>query len=65
MGWQDVAYWSNHVDAALAGPAALPRPVAVRLGVSLELEHTLIVLTWNDAESFQRVMEASCTLAAG
>ena len=23
-GWQDTVYWSNHVDPALAGPAACP-----------------------------------------
>jgi glutamate-1-semialdehyde 2,1-aminomutase len=56
-GWQDVVYWSNHVDPALAGPAASPRPVAAGPGVPLELADTLIVLTWNDAESFRRVMD--------
>ncbi len=29
-GWQDVVYWSNHVDPDEAGPADHPRPV--RLG---------------------------------
>jgi glutamate-1-semialdehyde 2,1-aminomutase len=56
-GWQDVVYWSNHVDPAQAGPASSPRPVAAGPGVPLELEDTLIVLTWNDAESFRRVMD--------
>ena len=27
-GWQDVVYWSNHVDPDDAGPADHPRPVA-------------------------------------
>lgn len=55
-GWQDSVYWSNHVDLDLAGPAERPRPVAMGLGVPAELEDTLIVLTWNDPESFVRLM---------
>jgi glutamate-1-semialdehyde 2,1-aminomutase len=55
-GWQDTVYWSNHVDPALAGPASSPRPVAAGPGVPLELADTLIVLTWNDPDSFKRVM---------
>lgn len=55
-GWQDVVYWSNHVDPVAAGPASNPRPVAAGPGVPLELSDTLIVLTWNDPESFRRVM---------
>jgi glutamate-1-semialdehyde 2,1-aminomutase len=56
-GWQDVVYWSNHVDSAAAGPAENPRPVAAGPGVPLELADTLVVLTWNDPESFTRLME--------
>jgi glutamate-1-semialdehyde 2,1-aminomutase len=56
-GWQDVVYWSNHVDPAAAGPAEHPRPVAAGPGVPLELAGTLEVLTWNDPESFCRLME--------
>jgi glutamate-1-semialdehyde 2,1-aminomutase len=55
-GWQDTVYWSNHVDPALAGPASHPRPVAMGPGVPLELTDTLIVLTWNDPDSFKQVM---------
>ncbi|HXY45554.1 MAG TPA: aspartate aminotransferase family protein [Acidimicrobiales bacterium] len=55
-GWQDTVYWSNHVDPAVAGPAESPRPVAAGPGVPLELADTLIVLSWNDPESFLRVM---------
>ncbi len=55
-GWQDTVYWSNHVDPAAAGPAASPRPVPSGPGVPAELAATLIVLTWNDPESFGRVM---------
>jgi glutamate-1-semialdehyde 2,1-aminomutase len=55
-GWQDTVYWSNHVDPTQAGPADRPRPVRSGLGVPQELEDTLIVLTWNDPESFIRVM---------
>jgi len=56
-GWQDTVYWSNHVDPLAAGPPEAPRPVAAGPGVPLELADTLIVLTWNDPESFQRVMD--------
>ena len=56
-GWQDVVYWSNHVDPEAAGPQDAPRPVAAGPGVPLELADTLIVLTWNDPESFRRVMD--------
>ncbi|WP_264069706.1 aspartate aminotransferase family protein [Mycolicibacterium komossense] len=55
-GWQDTVYWSNHVDPALAGPADHPRPVAMGPGVPAELEDTLVVLTWNDPESFIALM---------
>ena len=56
-GWQDTIYWSNHVDPELAGPASMPRPVPSGPGVPAELAATLIVLTWNDPESFVAVME--------
>jgi len=56
-GWQDTIYWSNHVDPAAAGPASSPRPVPSGPGVPAELAGTLIVLTWNDAESFAKVMD--------
>jgi glutamate-1-semialdehyde 2,1-aminomutase len=55
-GWQDVVYWSNHVDPQDAGPAPSPRPVPSGPGVPRELADTLIVLSWNDFESFSRVM---------
>lgn len=55
-GWQDTVYWSNHVDPVLAGPASHPRPVAMGPGIPAELESTLAVLTWNDAESFIKLM---------
>lgn len=58
-GWQDTIYWSNHVDPAVAGPASRPRPVPSGPGVPVELADTLIVLTWNDPESFAAVM-AEC-----
>ncbi|WP_223694066.1 aspartate aminotransferase family protein [Leifsonia poae] len=56
-GWQDTVYWSNHVDPKLAGPSNRPRPVAMGGGVPAELESTLVVLTWNDPESFVALME--------
>src|SRR5262249_33714909 len=55
-GWQDAVYWSNHVDPAAAGPASGPRPGPSGPGVPAELAATLIVLTWNDTESFRKVM---------
>jgi glutamate-1-semialdehyde 2,1-aminomutase len=55
-GWQDTIYWSNHVDPAVAGPAGRPRPVPSGPGVPAELADTLIVLTWNDPESFAAIM---------
>ncbi len=55
-GWQDTVYWSNHVDPAKAGDWRHPRPVPSGPGVPIELEDTLIVLTWNDFESFSAVM---------
>jgi glutamate-1-semialdehyde 2,1-aminomutase len=55
-GWQDTVYWSNHVDPQLAGPARSPRPVPMGPGLPSELEDTLIVLSWNDPESVERVM---------
>jgi glutamate-1-semialdehyde 2,1-aminomutase len=55
-GWQDTIYWSNHVEPAAAGPASSPRPVPSGPGVPPELAATLIVLTWNDPDSFAAVM---------
>ena len=55
-GWQDTVYWSNHVDPAVAGPASRPTPVPSGPGVPAELADTLIVLTWNDPESFAAMM---------
>ncbi|ORA37601.1 aspartate aminotransferase family protein [Mycobacterium aquaticum] len=56
-GWQDTVYWSNHVDVDLAGPADHPRPVAMGPGVPAELGGTLEVLTWNDPDSFVKLMD--------
>jgi len=56
-GWQDVVYWSNHVDPAEAGPADHPRPVPSGAGVPMELADTLAILTWNDPDSFLRLMD--------
>jgi len=54
-GWQDVVYWSNHVDPDEPG-----RPT-IRAGglgrVPQELADTLVILSWNDPDSFQRVMD--------
>lgn len=55
-GWLDTVYWSNHPDTALAGPASAPIPVPAGPGMPPALADTLIVLSWNDPESFKRVM---------
>jgi glutamate-1-semialdehyde 2,1-aminomutase len=55
-GWQDTVYWSSHADPALAGPASRPTPVPSGPGVPAELADTMIVLTWNDADSLVAVM---------
>ena len=54
---QDTVYWGNTVDPEDAGPADRPRPVAAGPGVPLELADTLVVLMWNDFESFRRLMD--------
>ena len=56
-GWQDTVYWSNHVDPAKAGDWRSPRPIPSGPGVPIELEDTLVVLTWNDSESFKKLMD--------
>ena len=40
-GWQDVVYWSNHVDPAAAGPADRPATRRRRPGRAAELADTL------------------------
>ena len=57
-GWQH-RLLGNHVDPELASPASLARPVPSGPGVPAELDATLIVLTWNDPDSFAAVM-ADC-----
>ncbi len=55
-GWQDTVYWSNHPDPGSAGPARHPEPVPAGPGLPEELRDTLVVLTWNDPESFLELM---------
>jgi glutamate-1-semialdehyde 2,1-aminomutase len=55
-GWMDTVYWSNHPDPAKAGPAERPLTVAAGRGLLPEVGDSLIVLSWNDAESVQQVM---------
>jgi glutamate-1-semialdehyde 2,1-aminomutase len=55
-GWLDTVYWSNHPDPAAAGPADHPVPVPAGKGMLPEVGESLIVLTWNDPEGFERVM---------
>jgi len=55
-GWLDTVYWSNHPDVEAAGPADAPRPVVAGKGIPPALADTLVILSWNDPESFERVM---------
>jgi glutamate-1-semialdehyde 2,1-aminomutase len=55
-GWMDTVYWSNHPDPSVAGPAARPIPVPAGRGLLPEVAGSLVILTWNDADSFRAVM---------
>jgi glutamate-1-semialdehyde 2,1-aminomutase len=55
-GWMDTVYWSNHPDPSKAGPAEHPITVAAGNGLLPEVGDSLIVLSWNDPGSVQRVM---------
>ncbi len=56
-GWLDTVYWSNHPDPAVAGPQQRPLTVAAGKGMIPEVADSLIVLSWNDPESFAAVMD--------
>ncbi len=55
-GWMDTVYWSNHPDPSVAGPASRPVPVAAGRGMLPEIADSLVILSWNDPESFEAVM---------
>jgi glutamate-1-semialdehyde 2,1-aminomutase len=55
-GWMDTVYWSNHPDPSVAGPAERPVTVPAGKGMLPEVAGSLVVLTWNDADSFRSVM---------
>jgi glutamate-1-semialdehyde 2,1-aminomutase len=55
-GWMDTVYWSNHPDLAKAGPDERPVPVAAGRGIPDQIGQSLLVLGWNEPESFERVM---------
>jgi glutamate-1-semialdehyde 2,1-aminomutase len=55
-GWMDTVYWSNHPDLAKAGPDDRPVPVPAGRGIPAQLGESLLVLGWNDPESFERLM---------
>jgi glutamate-1-semialdehyde 2,1-aminomutase len=55
-GWMDTVYWSNHPDLAKAGPDDRPVPVPAGRGIPEQLGQSLLVLGWNDPESFERLM---------
>jgi glutamate-1-semialdehyde 2,1-aminomutase len=56
-GWMDTVYWSNHPDLAKAGPDDRPVPVAAGRGIPEQIGESLLVLGWNDPETFERVMK--------
>ncbi len=56
-GWLDTVYWSNHPDPAVAGPPERPITVPAGKGLLSEVADSLVVLTWNDPESFTKVMD--------
>jgi glutamate-1-semialdehyde 2,1-aminomutase len=55
-GWLDTVYWSNHPDPAAAGPPDRPVPVPAGKGLLPEVGDSLLVLTWNDADGFEKLM---------
>jgi glutamate-1-semialdehyde 2,1-aminomutase len=55
-GWMDTVYWSNHPDPSVAGPADRPVPVPAGNGMLPEMGDSLVVLSWNDPETFAAVM---------
>jgi glutamate-1-semialdehyde 2,1-aminomutase len=55
-GWLDTVYWSNHPDLAKAGPDERPVPVPAGRGIPESIGESLLVLGWNDPESFERLM---------
>ena len=55
-GWMDTVYWSNHPDPSVAGPAERPVAVPAGQGMLPEVAGSLVILTWNDADSFRSVM---------
>lgn len=55
-GGQDTIYWSQHPDPDLAGSPQRPVPVPSGPGLPSELADTLVVLSWNDPESFSSLM---------
>ena len=55
-GWLDTVYWSNHPDLGKAGPDDRPVPVAAGRGIPDSIGQSLLVLGWNDPDSFERLM---------
>ncbi len=56
-GWLDTVYWSNHPDPSVAGDAGRPAAVPAGKGLLPEVADSLVILSWNDPESFTRVMD--------
>ena len=56
-GWMDTVYWSNHPDLAKAGPDDRPVAVPAGRGMPDQLKESLLILGWNDPESFEKLMQ--------
>jgi glutamate-1-semialdehyde 2,1-aminomutase len=56
-GWMDTVYWSNHPDLEKAGRDERPVPVPAGRGIPEQLSESLLILGWNDPESFERLMK--------
>jgi glutamate-1-semialdehyde 2,1-aminomutase len=56
-GWLDTVYWSNHPDPSVAGDAGRPAAVPAGKGLLPEVADSLVILSWNDPESFTRLMD--------
>jgi glutamate-1-semialdehyde 2,1-aminomutase len=57
-GFSDGVYWSKHPALAQAGPDLCPVPVAQGPGIPEGVEHSLVILQWNDSESLERTIKA-------
>jgi glutamate-1-semialdehyde 2,1-aminomutase len=55
-GFSDAVYWSKHPPLEKAGSASRPIPIPQGPGMPEGLEHSLIVLPWNDPDLLERTI---------